>query len=80
AAALAVLTAAVGAAVLSLPGPAHWLGAPPPGPVLAAVLGPAVLLAGYAWPLSVRPGAYSDVSFRSRCPAGAGPDGRTWAR
>ncbi|WP_404868847.1 hypothetical protein ACI1MP_15285 [Kitasatospora griseola] len=80
AAALAVLTAATGAAVLSLPGPAHWLGAPPPGPVLAAVLGPAVLLAGYAWPLSVRPGAYSDVSFRSRCPAGAGPDGRTWAR
>ncbi|MGW4383671.1 hypothetical protein, partial [Kitasatospora sp. NPDC004531] len=67
---------------LSLPGPAHWLGAPPPGPVLAAALGPAVLLAGYAWPLSVRPAAYGcfDVTIGSRCPAGAGPDGRTSAR
>ncbi|MFG2697045.1 hypothetical protein [Kitasatospora sp. NPDC048407] len=79
-AAIAVLTAAAGAAVLSLPGPAHWLGAPPSGPVLAAALGPAVLLAGHAWPLTTRPGAYSDLSIRSRCPAGAGPDGRTWAR
>ncbi|RKE21015.1 hypothetical protein [Streptomyces sp. TLI_171] len=57
-AAIAVLTAAGGAAALSLPGPAHWLGAPPPGGLLAAALGPAVLLAGCAWPLSTRPGAY----------------------
>ncbi|MFJ1752234.1 hypothetical protein [Kitasatospora sp. NPDC088134] len=57
-AATAVLTAATGAAVLSLPGPAHWLGAPPAGGLLAAGLGPALLLAGCAWPLSTRPGAY----------------------
>ncbi|MFJ5923284.1 hypothetical protein ACIQF6_11825 [Kitasatospora sp. NPDC092948] len=79
-AALAVLTAAAGAALLSLPGPAHWLGVPPPGPLTAAALGPAVLLVGYAWPLSTRAGAYSDVSIGTRCPAGAGPDGRTLAR
>ncbi|MFD8598452.1 hypothetical protein ACFV1L_25960 [Kitasatospora sp. NPDC059646] len=84
-AAAAVLTAAAGAAVLSLPGPAHWLGAPPPGPLLAAALGPAVLLAGRAWPLSIRPAGYApgrpDVSIGSRCPAGAaGPDGRTRTR
>ncbi|WP_035865707.1 hypothetical protein [Kitasatospora cheerisanensis] len=83
-AAVAVLTAATGAAVLSLPGPAHWLGAPPPGPVLAAALGPAVLLAGRAWPLSTGPAAYAagrpDLSIGTRCPAGAGPDGRTRTR
>ncbi|WP_051731600.1 hypothetical protein [Kitasatospora phosalacinea] len=58
AAAVAVLTAAAGAAVLALPGPAHWLGASPTGGLAATALGPALLLAGCAWPPSTRPGAY----------------------
>ncbi|MFK0190544.1 hypothetical protein [Kitasatospora sp. NPDC090308] len=57
-AAVAVLTAAAGAAVLALPGPAHWLDASPSGGLSAAALGPALLLAGRAWPPSTRPGAY----------------------
>ncbi|MEV4556118.1 hypothetical protein AB0K51_03855 [Kitasatospora sp. NPDC049285] len=57
-AATAVLTAAAGAAALTLPAPAHWLGAPPPGGLLAACLGPTALLAAAAWPLTGRPGAY----------------------
>ncbi|MFE1322593.1 hypothetical protein [Kitasatospora phosalacinea] len=58
AAAAAVLTAATGAALLALPGPAHWLGASPTGGLSAATLGPALLLAGTAWPPSTGPGAY----------------------
>ncbi|MFF4339891.1 hypothetical protein ACFY00_08130 [Kitasatospora sp. NPDC001540] len=58
AAAVAVLTAAVGAALLTLPGPAHWLGASPAGALCAAALGPALLLLGTAWPPSTGPGAY----------------------
>ncbi|MFB7946228.1 hypothetical protein ACFC6L_15060 [Kitasatospora phosalacinea] len=58
AAAAAVLTAATGAALLALPGPAHWLGASPAGGLSAAALGPALLLAGTAWPPSTGPGAY----------------------
>ncbi|MEV7212775.1 hypothetical protein AB0O31_06760 [Kitasatospora cineracea] len=58
AAAVAVLTAAAGAALLALPGPARWLDASPPGGLAAAALGPALLLAGCGWPPSTRPGAY----------------------
>ncbi|MFD0565175.1 hypothetical protein ACFQ2M_26605 [Kitasatospora saccharophila] len=57
-AAVAVLTAAAGAALLALPAPAHWLGASPTGGLAAAALGPALLLAGCAWPPSTGPGAY----------------------
>ncbi len=58
AAAVAVLTAAAGAALLALPGPARWLDASPAGGLAAAALGPALLLAGCGWPPSTRPGAY----------------------
>ncbi|GLW69030.1 hypothetical protein Kpho02_13290 [Kitasatospora phosalacinea] len=58
AAAVAVLTAAAAAALLTLPAPAHWLGASPSGALSAAALGPALLLAGTAWPPSTGPGAY----------------------
>ncbi|MGW4692265.1 hypothetical protein ACWEO1_07790 [Kitasatospora cineracea] len=58
AAAVAVLTAAAGAALLALPGPARWLDASPSGGLAAAALGPALLLAGCGWPPSTRPGAY----------------------
>ncbi|WP_030459957.1 hypothetical protein [Kitasatospora sp. NRRL B-11411] len=57
-AAVAVLTAAAGAALLALPGPARWLDASPSGGLAAAALGPALLLAGCGWPPSTRPGAY----------------------
>ncbi|BAJ30658.1 hypothetical protein KSE_48800 [Kitasatospora setae KM-6054] len=58
AAAVALLAAATGATALALPAPAHWLGASPTGGLSAAALGPALLLAGCAWPPSTRPGAY----------------------